>query len=72
MIEIIEDNAKKFTIICDNCKSVLRFKQFDINHHVENLFGQWHDTTYITCPCCKTRITLSTDGKVITQYDLVE
>lgn len=48
--------------VCDKCSSVLAYTEADITYDSEEVFGQFHSHSDITCPICGNIITLTIDG----------
>lgn len=48
--------------VCQKCNSVLAYTEADVKHNCEELFGELHSRSDISCPICGQRIILSIDG----------
>lgn len=49
---------------CINCETLLAYGKSDIYNEDEELFGVWHNYTYVVCPICSKRIILTIDGNI--------
>ena len=49
-------------VVCKKCNSTLAYTEADIKHECEELFGEMHSHSNVTCPVCGYHITLMVDG----------
>ena len=60
---IIKDNRKKYKVECDICHSIIGFTKEDIIVNTGEYLGEYHSSSSIGCPACKTLILLSIDAE---------
>ena len=52
-------------VVCKKCDSTLAYTDADVSTHFDELFGEMHPHSDVTCPVCGSPITVMIDGTCV-------
>ena len=52
-------------VVCKQCDSTLAYTDADVSTHFDEIFGEMHTHSNVTCPVCGSPITVMIDGTCV-------
>lgn len=52
-------------VVCKKCDSTLAYTDADVKTDIDEIFGEMHTHSDVTCPVCGQRITIMIDGTYV-------